>query len=975
MNKSLQTLCQAVKKIIGELKPHTDGFSLLLLTGKNSQGKKTLLRQSQFQHIITEGDENTEIFYNQHGIIIELSESWLQQSKSLLQQTLKQLNRCHRLIKITGILLCVDIKELTLPEPLECSKHIKAHADLLHRFGVSLDYQLDLGIILTKLDSLAGFCEFYQQEHASELEEPLGFSLTSYHNKEQLEKNFKTQFDLFCQSVSQQVLNKIHPVRSDLKRTLIREFPLQLASLRLTIQSLVEAISPKMFSVRSLFFTSAEQGGLSEDLLNKKIQHEYALTIQDKFPLSTNYRAYFIIGALHSFQMRTKQYGFETSGYTLKTTGALAAVACLSFSLLAYHHLKSTFLLDEASKEWIAFDTTAATTNGEVAALYHLNSATSVLQQMHNYLFPMSRPMEDLKAQLETNKTKHLHEIFLPSVLKEIEHVLTDNQQPYGARYEALKTYIMLADPRHYQAKTVTTWFQNYWQQEPDQSLILKKMALLQQTLTLPLQAAPVNQQIINDTRNYLNALPVNYLYYSLAKTKFPSEKKSIEIKGFSLTDATIPSYFTKEGFRAVIQTLPRLANQLSLENWVLDKQSPANLNELLQQAYAYDYSLWWKNFSQKSTPLRAQNYQEDIHLINTIRQSDSLNKLTTFIQEQTSPELDDSSTLFNQQVASQFTDLNLVSESAIVSLTHTLGEMEKFLTTISIVNDQGKTAFTFTKSRFQGDSLTNPLSSFFNQAEQLPEPVASWAKQIANDTWFILIDDTKHYINSQWKTTVYQNYLDTIANRFPFDASQTQDVAMADFNQFFASSGVLNNFILNYIKPFLDTSDAQWKPKELNNFVLPFSTNTLNEMMRANVITNMFFTKYSDTSHIEFSLQKSDLDPTVESFKLKIGDITISDTQENNSFTRFHWPETNAKLIIKSVEGEEHSIDEKGLWAFFKLLQKVNVQTDNEDGSRLQVLFEINGTSGRYLLTTKNEVNPFTPGILNGFNLSESVT
>ena len=49
-----------------------------------------------------------------------------------------------------------------------------------------------------------------------------------------------------------------------------------------------------------------------------------------------------------------------------------------------------------------------------------------------------------------------------------------------------------------------------------------------------------------------------------------------------------------------------------------------------------------------------------------------------------------------------------------------------------------------------------------------------------------------------------------------------------------------------------------------------------------------------------------------------------------------------------------------------------MNVLIDEEDGSSLQILFEVNGNSGRYLLKTTNKVNPFTPGILNGFSLNE---
>jgi len=66
--------------------------------------------------------------------------------------------------------------------------------------------------------------------------------------------------------------------------------------------------------------------------------------------------------------------------------------------------------------------------------------------------------------------------------------------------------------------------------------------------------------------------------------------------------------------------------------------------------------------------------------------------------------------------------------------------------------------------------------------------------------------------------------------------------------------------------------------------------------------------------------------------------------------------------------------LHQKGAWALFKLLEKVNVLVDEQDSSSLQILFEVNSNSGRYLLKTQNRVNPFTPGILNGFTLSDAV-
>ena len=150
-------------------------------------------------------------------------------------------------------------------------------------------------------------------------------------------------------------------------------------------------------------------------------------------------------------------------------------------------------------------------------------------------------------------------------------------------------------------------------------------------------------------------------------------------------------------------------------------------------------------------------------------------------------------------------------------------------------------------------------------------------------------------------------------------------------------------------------------------------STETINELIRANIITNMFFSS-SEKSKIEFSLQKISLDPIVASLELAIGDNKLVDDQNTDSFTRFTWPQSNAKLTLNSIEGNHYELEEIGLWAFFKILQKVNVLVDEHDSSSLQILFEVNGNSGRYVLKTQNKINPFIPGILNGFVLNEVI-
>lgn len=229
-----------------------------------------MLKQSNMEEMPVFSEEHAKLYFNQKGIIVELGENWLTNSKTLLLTTLKQLNKCNRHLKITGLILCVDVNDLLIAEPAQFTEQKKSHLQLIQRLGVNLGYQAELALIFTKMDTLAGFSEFYQMDHVNDLSKPLGFSLDCVNQLSKKIETFSLQFNQLIEALGQQVINKMHPARSTIKRSLIREFPLQLASLRAPIQSLIQGISPKLFHVHSIFFTSAEQGGVSVDRLNKK---------------------------------------------------------------------------------------------------------------------------------------------------------------------------------------------------------------------------------------------------------------------------------------------------------------------------------------------------------------------------------------------------------------------------------------------------------------------------------------------------------------------------------------------------------------------------------------------------------------------------------------------------------------------------------------------------------------------------------
>ncbi|MFT4060261.1 MAG: type IVB secretion system protein IcmF [Legionella sp.] len=972
MDNSLRALSDAIKKILTKLKPQSNQLSFVVITGKHAQGKSALLKQANMEELPVFSEQHAKIYYNTKGIMIELGEGWFTNSKTLLQNTLKQLNRCNYYLKITGLVLCVDVNDLLIPDRSQFAEQRKAHLQLLERWGINLGYQVDLALIITKMDTLAGFTEFYQSNHSSDLAKPLGFSLDCLNESAKKIETFTQQFNQLIEIIGQQIINKMHPARSTMRRSMIRELPIQVASLRPAIHSLLQGISPKLFNLYAIYFTSAEQSGTSIDRLNKKIQHEYALVVQDTFPQANNFRAFFVEGALGSIQEQCSQIP-QLHKFSQKPVIALiAAIAGISICVLTYHHYKALHFLDEASKELLAFDTLKSQKDKDKQALYHLSNAAKTLKNITSD--PLSLPtVHQLKINLNYSAQNRLHGEFLPSLSAELEEAISNPGNAPIIRYKALKVYLMLSQPEHFSTQQVEDWFAAQWHTLPEIEL-KKQMALLKQSLSKAPQNLVTKPQVISDARNYLNALPTSYFYYSIAKESFPHETLKIEANGFILATNEVPVYFTKAGFNQIIQTIPKMSQQLQQENWVLARQDLSDLPNMLAQAYSFDYVTWWQTFMRKSQPAHYQSYQEGREVAKNLEQSQAMNNLVHLIQEETKADLTNNASQFNQLVANQFTDLNLMSLSSTKELSLKIMDLERFISTLSMINDGGKTAFNITKARFISDAATDPVSMLYNQARLLPEPLNSWTKQLASETWTLLIRDSRQYINTQWQQTVFQEYQNTIAKRYPFDSAQSDEIAINDFNHFFATNGSLNSFINDFVKPFLDMSSAEWKSKAINDTIMPIAPEMLDALVRANIITTMFFPEPTGQSKIEFSLQKINLDPIVATLTLEIGNNQLTDSQSSESLTRFTWPQANARLALNSIDGNHFELAEQGNWALFKLLEKVNVLVDEQDSSSLQILFEVNSNSGRYLLKTNNQVNPFTPGILNGFSLNQTI-
>jgi intracellular multiplication protein IcmF len=111
MDNIIKNINNELKKVIAKLKPNSNSLSLLILTGKEQQGTSSLLKQCDLT-TQSVADDNSLIFYNQQGIILNFSESWLNTHNYSISTIFKKINAGQSLIKISGLIFCIDINYL-----------------------------------------------------------------------------------------------------------------------------------------------------------------------------------------------------------------------------------------------------------------------------------------------------------------------------------------------------------------------------------------------------------------------------------------------------------------------------------------------------------------------------------------------------------------------------------------------------------------------------------------------------------------------------------------------------------------------------------------------------------------------------------------------------------------------------------------------------------------------------------------------
>ena len=1016
----LNDLKTKIKKITQALKRDSHQWILpshnlhnkpwILVIGPSKSGKSSLVQQTQikFKEIFKQNCDDFASWLSNEAVFIEvpgkcITDKELVDSWQGIFQCLKSQRRNQ---PIDGIILTLNLQLLAEQTKLQRNAQIADIYKILEQFTAQSPNPIPVYLVFTHADMIHGFSEYFDDLNQQERHQACGFLFPKNIEKIKLLNYFQQELNKLLGHLNDQLITRLHQARNFRKRILIKDFPLQLESLsNIFLEVLKQLYGHELnknskFYYGGFFLTSSQQSGSTQDTLSKQISESLSLSLPTTHPQLKQQKNFFskqllqkIIpqqSALTNNLGNSNQYRLFYKALHLSIFG----LAFLGLLLLAnnFHSRVEAFsnaedyiqnyqLLTEYYKNKNYAQKRLSQTLSEIDALVKVNKSLDKINFSWINKFPLEK-LSKTKKLTQKAYQQAIHNDLLPHILMHIEADLSETKNP-SKIYSALKAYLMLAKPQHKEPKYLTKWLVKHLRN--DAQVNAKNIPQLAQHLEMALQEklppVMINYNLVKQARDYINVLPESYVAYLLLK----------HTANYYLTknkDNDTPPLYTIQGFEQIYaKNIDSICQQIIRGNYVLgpkETMANANLEKLKQEIntlYFSDYRNWWELYLYSQQNISFTNLQQaETALAALTKNTNSLKNVLETIRKNTLPPKKNTSltSAFDDNLSRHFHVLNQMSPEKFEKLQYHLKKIHDYLRTISQANNPEEAAFIAAKKRF---SQTNYSSDIIGQSiqysERLPQPLNRWLHSLCVNTWYLILNKAHAYLNDQWQQTVMKDYYKFIANRYPIAKQSNREINLKRFIQFFAYRGTLDNYFNEYLQAFLDTEKANWQIKKIDGLGLSLPVESLQELTRAQLIRSMFFTNATQQLNVGFSLQALEFEPIVKNIILDVAGQKVFDYQGSSKVSYLQWPGpiigADVVLKIDNISGEKMEVSEHGPWAWFKLLDKVNIK-NIDDTRHFYLTFILNGSAAKYKLTSNKLINPFIPGVIEHFKLPDKL-
>lgn len=662
-------------------------------------------------------------------------------------------------------------------------------------------------------------------------------------------------------------------------------------------------------------------------------------------------------------------------------------------------------------------------------------------QEEHPWLSSMGMYDGNVDASANNAYESQLKKLLLPRLLNQLESYLQKGHRG-GDLYNTFRTYLMFQKVENIDKQLIADWFTTSWQSQlHGQATKRKELEKhLEALLSLDLTPSTLKPRIVKSTRSLLLRVPVSQRIYSRIKTNSKYTTKVNLLNEFGETvrnsfknnpkinrDLTTPLMFTLEGYENIdLSPDSEVIANLVNERWVLadDKNTKVDfikddLDEISKKVKAHylsDYKQHWKNVykslqinsfkSLKNANDVLANFTDPVYspLISILQVAATNTQLSSQVFANMADDHEKGtagkmagfavSKAKWTKVDKEFRSINILMRESknkpapINSILSKVQQLYEFVNEISVSPDPAKMSFNIAKARYQSGA-GNPITSLNAYAKNTPQPVKRWLATLSNETWKVVLQSAHQHVNSEWRTHIYEPYVNGLAGRYPIKRSSSDELALFDFTEFFKPEGTMDKFYVSYMKPFVNTRGGRWSSRVIDKHSLGLSQTTLAQIQRAQSIKNIFFRANPTIPSLSFQLKPHKMDKTDARFTLEVGEKSIAYSHGPKFWKTLKWQgddENNrVRVIFEDLDEREHSKNYDGPWAWFRLqdhsvlkktrksnvyLVTYNVDKEKQSNSKSKTLAH----AVTYQIKAKSVNNPFSKNLLGSFRCPERI-
>lgn len=461
-----------------------------------------------------------------------------------------------------------------------------------------------------------------------------------------------------------------------------------------------------------------------------------------------------------------------------------------------------------------------------------------------------------------------------------------------------------------------------------------------------------------------------------------------------------VPSLVTRDGFEGYFLKEIEQATELAMiDLWVLGQRDDIafsaaderQLRDALHERYVSDYHVTWRQVLDDLYLVPLPDIDQAVFVADTLLgASRPLDRLLGEVARHTRlyPELPEDDETARQalerspryrlagEIERNFRDLNALLDARgdnpadIAEIKVAIGELRDYLRQVQGASDPGRAAFLSARDRLAlrgGD----PIHNLKRIAESTPAPVGRMLDSLADQSWQLMMASAIRHLEHQWLDEVVGPYQERLAGRYPLVPSASREVALADFEAFFAGGGILDRFYQENLRPFIEEApeflvDAEGSPLLRQSVFTAFQ--------RAEQIRQAYFGR-DGVLDVEFALEPVSLSADKRRSVINIDGQIIDYAHSASSRVSMIWPnalrggnESRITLVPSQVNRSPRSLSRDGAWAWFRLLDEAEITSAGERD--LELRFQVDGGTARYRLYATGSRNPFTRPLVAGFQL-----